>query len=56
MEGVEITFNLPPMDPAERDAHCREVFHVFLQDGLQSGDVVPSPRIQVEEGGVRGGG
>lgn len=54
LEGVEVRFNLPPMDPVERNEHMYKCFHGWLQDGLKSGTVVPSPRIQVEAGGLEG--
>ena len=54
LEGAEIKFNLPPMDPAERNEHMYKCFHVWLQTGLESGTVVPSPRVQVEAGGLEG--
>ena len=52
LEGAEIKFNLPPMDPVERNEHMYKAFHVWLQNGLKSGTVVPSPRVQVEAGGL----
>ncbi|MCJ1476280.1 hypothetical protein MMC13_004946 [Lambiella insularis] len=54
LDGAEIKFNLPPMDPAERKEHMYKCFHVWLQNGLKSGTVVPSPHIQVEAGGLKG--
>ena len=54
LDGAEIKFNLPPMDPAERNEHMYKCFHVWLQNGLKSGTVVPSPRVQVEAGGLEG--
>ncbi|KAF1348204.1 putative zinc binding dehydrogenase [Delphinella strobiligena] len=54
LEGAEIRFVLPPMEPAERTAHMFKCFHVWLADGLKAGTVVPSPRIQVEAGGLGG--
>ena len=54
LEGAEIKFVLPPMDPAERSDHIYKCFHVWLRDGLNSGTVVPSPRVQVEAGGLEG--
>ena len=54
LDGAEIKFNLPPMDPAERSEHMYKCFHVWLQNGLKSGTVVPSPRVQVEAGGLEG--
>lgn len=54
LDGTEVKFNLPPMDPAERNEHMYKCFHVWLQNGLKSGTVVPSPRVQVEAGGLEG--
>jgi len=54
LEGAEIKFVLPPMDPEERSAHMYKCFHVWLRDGLNSGTVVPTPRVQVEAGGLEG--
>ncbi|KAI1075189.1 GroES-like protein [Whalleya microplaca] len=54
LEKTEILFNYPPMDPAARDKHMYQCFHGWLQDGLKSGSVVPSPDIQVEGGGLGG--
>ncbi|KAL8784044.1 MAG: hypothetical protein Q9195_009213 [Heterodermia aff. obscurata] len=53
-DGVEVTFNMPPMDLAERKEHMYKCFHGWLKNGLESGTVVPSPRIQVEAGGLEG--
>ncbi|KAK0617782.1 putative zinc binding dehydrogenase [Bombardia bombarda] len=54
LDGTEIKFNYPIMDPTERDKHMYECFHDWLQDGLQSGSVVPSPSPQIEGGGLEG--
>ena len=54
LDGVEINFNLPPMDPAKRNEHIHWCFHVWLANGLKSGTVVPSPQVQVESGGLKG--
>ena len=54
LEGAEIKFVLPPMDPAERNDHMYKCFHVWLRDGLSSGSVVPSPHVQIEAGGLKG--
>ena len=48
LEGVEVTFNFPPMEPATRDPHIYKTFHGWLANGLKSGTVVPSPKVQVE--------
>ncbi|KAI4271481.1 MAG: hypothetical protein LQ337_005978 [Flavoplaca oasis] len=54
LEGTEIKFTFPPIDPDERNKHIYKCFNVWLKDGLGSGTVVPSPRIQVVPGGIRG--
>ena len=54
LEGVEITFVQPPQDPQERSEHLRKCFQVWLEEGLKSGTVVPSPKIKVMEGGLGG--
>ena len=54
LDGAEIKFNLPPVDPAERNEHIYKCFHIWLQNGLKSGTVVPSPRVQIEPGGLEG--
>ncbi|GAB1317013.1 Enoyl reductase (ER) domain-containing protein [Madurella fahalii] len=55
LENTQIVFNSPPMDDAAaRDKHIYECFHVWLNDGLKSGSVVPSPNVQVEGGGLDG--
>lgn len=53
-EGIEVTFNMPPMDPKVRDEHIYKSFHGWLKDGLKSGTVQPSPKVQVEAGGLDG--
>ena len=54
LERAEIKFILPPMDPVERSDHMYKCFHIWLQDGLNSSTVVPSPRVQVGAGGLEG--
>lgn len=54
LEGADIKFVLPPMEAAERNDHVFKCFHVWLSDGLEASTVVPSPRIQVEAGGLEG--
>ncbi|EXJ82266.1 hypothetical protein A1O3_06079 [Capronia epimyces CBS 606.96] len=54
LDNTEITFNYPPMDPAKRDEHISQCFHGWLQGGLKSGSIVPSPGIQIEAGGLEG--
>ena len=54
LKGAEIKFVSLPTDLAERTEHMYKCFHVWLQEGLNSGTVVPSPRVQVEAGGLEG--
>ncbi|MCJ1328547.1 hypothetical protein MMC10_005224 [Thelotrema lepadinum] len=54
LDWAEIKFNFPPMDPTERDQHVYKCFHGWLAAGLKAGTVVPSPRIQIEAGGLEG--
>ncbi|ROW16353.1 hypothetical protein VPNG_02743 [Cytospora leucostoma] len=54
LDKTEIKFNWPPVDAAARDKHIQQVFHGWLQGGLKSGSVIPSPAIQVEGGGLEG--
>lgn len=54
LENTEIKFNFPLMDKAARDKHFYQCYHEWLQDNLKSGSVVPSPKIQIEGGGLDG--
>ncbi|RYP00426.1 hypothetical protein DL764_006511 [Monosporascus ibericus] len=54
LDKTEIKFNFPSMDPVIRDKHMYECFHIWLQDNLKSGSVVPSPSIQIKRGGLEG--
>ncbi|KAJ5861304.1 chaperonin 10-like protein [Penicillium soppii] len=54
LDNTDITFNMPSMDEIARKKHFYEVFHGWLKTGLQSGEVVPSPAIQIESGGLGG--
>ncbi|KAL8759695.1 MAG: hypothetical protein Q9199_000567 [Rusavskia elegans] len=54
LEGTEIKFTFPPTDPDERNKHIYKCFNIWLKDGLSSGAVVPSPRIQLVPGGIGG--
>ncbi|KAL4903148.1 hypothetical protein BDW74DRAFT_186475 [Aspergillus multicolor] len=54
IEGVEVKFILPPMEPAAHEQHKNEVFHGWLKPGLENGSVVPSPKVQLVEGGLEG--
>ncbi|KAJ5998536.1 hypothetical protein N7451_006346 [Penicillium sp. IBT 35674x] len=50
----KIIFNFPSMDEAARGKHIKDIFHGWLKTGLQSGEIIPSPTIQVEGGGLGG--
>lgn len=54
LENTTIIFNFPTMEKADRDKHVYKVFHEWLAGGLKSGSVVPSPKVQVEGGGLEG--
>ncbi|KAE8397054.1 chaperonin 10-like protein [Aspergillus pseudonomiae] len=54
LDNTQITFNLPSMDETARSRHINEVFHGWLKTGLKSGEVIPSPTIQIEGGGLGG--
>jgi NADPH:quinone reductase-like Zn-dependent oxidoreductase len=54
LANTTIVFNLPDMDTAARNHHLFKVFHEWLAPGLHTGTVVPSPRLQVEHGGLEG--
>jgi NADPH:quinone reductase-like Zn-dependent oxidoreductase len=54
LDNAEVVFNFPSMDAAVRDPHMYKCFHGWLQDGLKSASIVPSPIIQVEGDGLEG--
>jgi NADPH:quinone reductase-like Zn-dependent oxidoreductase len=55
VEGVEVAFVAPPVDAKERTEFFHFVFSVWLKEQLDKGAFVPSPNIQVVEGGLGGG-
>lgn len=54
LDGVEVRFSMPPMDPAARAQHISEAFQGWLASGLAAGTVVPSPRVEIVDGGLEG--
>lgn len=52
VEGVEVKFVAAPADREERTEFFRCVFNVRLKEKLEKGEFVPSPRVQVVEGGL----
>ncbi|KAI9849290.1 MAG: hypothetical protein M1837_004749 [Sclerophora amabilis] len=53
LEGVEVKFVAVPEDENEMTEHFRFVFTVWLKEKLENGEYVPSPKIQVVEGGLQ---
>jgi NADPH:quinone reductase-like Zn-dependent oxidoreductase len=54
LDNTTIKFNYPSFDKEVRDKHIADCFHGFLAPLLQNGTLVPSPRLQVESGGLEG--
>ncbi|KAI0019484.1 GroES-like protein [Xylariomycetidae sp. FL0641] len=55
LDNTVILWNFPPVsDPGAFNRHIHQVFHGWLQDGLGSGSIIPSPHIQVQGGGLEG--
>jgi NADPH:quinone reductase-like Zn-dependent oxidoreductase len=52
-EGVEVKFVSAPADATERTEHFHFIFNVWLKEKLEKGEFVPSPRIQVVDGGLQ---
>jgi len=52
MEGVEVKFVAAPEDEKESMEHFHFIFRVWLKEKLETGEFVPSPKIQVVEGGL----
>lgn len=51
-DGVQVTFVAPSDDVKERTEHFHFVFRVWLKEKLEKGEFVPSPKVQVVEGGL----
>ncbi|KAL8989128.1 MAG: hypothetical protein Q9169_008427 [Polycauliona sp. 2 TL-2023] len=54
LDQTEIKFTFPPIDPDEKNKHIAKCFQIWLKEGLSSGAVVPSPRVQIVPGGIAG--
>ncbi|KAJ5948883.1 hypothetical protein N7454_002190 [Penicillium verhagenii] len=50
--GVETAFVLPPDDIGERDERTRWIFGTWLQEKLESKELVVSPHVKVVKGGL----
>ena len=51
-DGVEVKFIRPSADEKERAEYFHFIFRVWLKEKLEKGEFVPSPRVQVIEGGL----
>ncbi|OCK83080.1 zinc-binding oxidoreductase-like protein CipB [Lepidopterella palustris CBS 459.81] len=54
VEDVEVTFVMMPEDEKDRLEFTHFIFGVWLKEKLATGEFVPSPHIQVVEGGLEG--
>lgn len=54
VEGVEVKFVAAPEGEEERTEHFDFVFGVWLKEKLEKGEFVPSPKMQIVEGGLEG--
>ncbi|KAE8377275.1 chaperonin 10-like protein [Aspergillus bertholletiae] len=54
LDNTLIIFNFPSTDETTRSKHINQVFNRWLKTGLQSGEIIPSPNIQIEGGGLGG--
>lgn len=52
VDGVEVKFVMAPADAKERTEHFHFVFNVWLKEKLANGEFVPSPKVQVVQGGL----
>jgi NADPH:quinone reductase-like Zn-dependent oxidoreductase len=52
MDGVEVSFVAAPKGQKERTEFFHFVFGVWLKEKLETGEFVPSPKIQVIDGGL----
>ena len=52
MDGIEAKFVSPPTGDAARTEHFHFVFNVWLKEKLANGKFVPSPKVQLCEGGL----
>ncbi len=54
VEGVEVKFVAAPVGEVKRREHFDLVFGVWLKEKLEKGEFVPSPKMQIVEGGLEG--
>ena len=51
-EGIEIKFVASPDDVKKRDEQLHFVFRVWLKEKLETGEFMPSPHMEIVEGGL----
>ncbi|KAF1989319.1 GroES-like protein [Aulographum hederae CBS 113979] len=54
VEGVETRFMHPPEEPDNREKFFASIFNKWLPEKLESGEIVPSPKVTIVEGGLEG--
>ncbi|KAL4951145.1 chaperonin 10-like protein [Aspergillus filifer] len=54
VEGIEAKFVFPPTEPEPLRERFAQIFGGWLESKLAAGEVVPSPRVRVVEGGLEG--
>ncbi|KAL4937924.1 hypothetical protein BDV06DRAFT_232245 [Aspergillus oleicola] len=54
VEGIEAKFAFPPTEPDALRKRFAQIFGDWLSNRLAAGEVVPSPHVQVVEGGLDG--
>ncbi|KAL4966429.1 zinc-binding alcohol dehydrogenase family protein [Aspergillus stella-maris] len=54
VEGIEAKFVFPPTEPEPLRKRFAQIFAGWLEGKLAAGEVVPSPRVRVVEGGLEG--
>lgn len=51
-EGVEVSFIVAPDDEAERTDWFRFIWNIWLKKKLRTGEYVPSPKVELVDGGL----
>ena len=52
VDGVEAKFVWPPVDDKAQREHFHFIFNVWLKEKLANGEFVPSPKVQLVDGGL----
>lgn len=53
IDGVEVKFITAPTDEKNRAEHFHFIFNVWLREKLWNGQIVPSPKLKVVDGGLQ---